>query len=332
MSKQPSLNSTQRIEVLLAVLSNLKRHDVIAVSELAEQLNLDLGQLRQDLETLQYAGVPPFGGGDLLPIELDDEGFLCVNADLPALDQPLRLTGEEAAALTLALRIAGFSTDEPLLRKLAAATTFGFDADTLDQILHIVQGELRPEVFQTLSAALDEGESGKSGAAVLITYVNNRGERSKRIIEPWALFLENGCWYVSAFDEKREAPGNFRIDRISEAQTAGSARHQPQLQQQQADNQRSKQTRTPSVWGSMGNPPLCRICFKPKTAYQSEQWPRSSIKAQTDDTLSLDVPCLDAHWIARKVVALHGQAEVKFPAEVQTAVQEIARQQLEALL
>ena len=317
-----------RVELLLAILSNLKRHDVVSLKELATQLDMSEAALADEVEALLFVGVPPFGGGDLLPLEFEKDedgggGFLCVTGDMPALDAPLRLTEDEARALVLALRIAGFEAGDPLVEKLTAGVTVGFDADTLGQMIHIASAGHNVDVFRVLSEALD------AGRAVEIAYLNRRDEHSVRMLEPWTLFAESSEWYVSGYDRRRAAVRNFRVGRIESARlceeragTVGAGA--PAAGAADADA-------TPAALDVDALPSNCRLRFHKPGAFRAAEWPGARIVSQRGGMLEIDVPYGEPGWMAHKVMALHGQAEVRFPDEMRAALQEAARSALAAL-
>jgi predicted DNA-binding transcriptional regulator YafY len=60
-----------------------------------------------------------------------------------------------------------------------------------------------------------------TAARLTITYVKPDGEKSQRVIEPEAVRRsKTGDWYVRAFDQLRNADRSFRLDRITNYQTA----------------------------------------------------------------------------------------------------------------
>ena len=70
------------------------------VSEVASLFGLAERDLLQDLNLLFMSGLPPYGPGDLIDVETDDEGRVWIRmADY--FSRPLRLTTSEALSLYL---------------------------------------------------------------------------------------------------------------------------------------------------------------------------------------------------------------------------------------
>ncbi|MCL2655686.1 MAG: WYL domain-containing protein [Coriobacteriia bacterium] len=226
--------SVQRLEALFALLGSLKRHDVIAIDGLAERLGTDPEALRHDLESLQYVGVPPFGGGDLLPLELDEDGYLEVTGELAALNRPLRLSYEQALALVLALEIAGYEPEDELVGKLsrvaggvgdagdaegagdASSSAPQLDVFELARMLRVTPAGHTPAIFEAVTQALTESRT------LAIRYRRSDGAQTARTIEPWLLFAEGDQWYVTAFCHLRGRAQNFRLSRIESATLEGT--------------------------------------------------------------------------------------------------------------
>jgi predicted DNA-binding transcriptional regulator YafY len=316
--KEKQLDSTERIALLLAILSNLKRYAVISIAELAQQVGVGHTALSQDLKALSYAGIPPFGGGDLVPIEIDEEDYLCVTAKLPSLDRPIRLTPEETEACILALDIAGFAENDPLLKRLTASVARDFDLEAMRRMFSVVRGRHTPEIFRCLSLALD------TSCALEIDYINNEGASSLRIVEPVALFLERDSWYLSAFDRSRKEQRHFRVDNIRAAHPVAAPEQQHTKETGAVDTAAAPAPNSIDLSSAAS----CRIRFSPAEAFHPEQWPGAREVSRQQDCCDVDVPFLSTKWIARQVIAAHGHAQLRFPAQLRDAVYELAASRL----
>ncbi|MCL2882593.1 MAG: WYL domain-containing protein [Coriobacteriia bacterium] len=324
--------SVQHLEALFALLGSLKRYDVIAVDKLAERLGIDPQILRHDLELLQYAGMPPFGGGDLLPLELDEDGYLEVTGELPSLDRPLRLSFEQALALVMALEIAGYRPEDALVEKLsrvASDDTHHLDVFELARMLRVTPAGPVPAIFEAVTQALTEAR------CLEIEYRRSDGTRSCRVIEPWLLFAESDQWYVTAFCHLRGRAQNFRLNRIESATLGdkmgtGSDKGSGTLS--------CAHDKVPDPLSESNIPhalettelPLARLRFADSAAFVEREWPGSQVKGRHGNTLEVDVPYTagSGTWFARHVCAGAGQIEVVFPEEARRLVRDYAQQQL----
>ena len=89
-----------RLRRLLAAVPYIIRHPGVRVSEVAALFGMAERDLLQDLNLLFMSGLPPYGPGELIDVETDDEGRVWIRmADYFA--RPLRLTTSEALSLYL---------------------------------------------------------------------------------------------------------------------------------------------------------------------------------------------------------------------------------------
>jgi proteasome accessory factor C len=88
---------------LLNLVPYLLARPGIALAEAAGDLGISERQLREDLELLWVCGLPGYGPGDLIDMAFDgDRVTITYDAGI---DRPLRLTQDEALALSVALRM-----------------------------------------------------------------------------------------------------------------------------------------------------------------------------------------------------------------------------------
>ncbi|MFL6154791.1 MAG: WYL domain-containing protein, partial [Marmoricola sp.] len=121
---------------LLALAPYLQTRGEVPLSEVAADFGVSSAQMLKDLRVLYLCGLPGFGPGELIEInvealENDPDGLVRIdNADYLA--RPLRLGSNEATALIVALRalldsstVASREVVERTLAKLEAATEEG---------------------------------------------------------------------------------------------------------------------------------------------------------------------------------------------------------------
>ncbi len=118
-------------------------------SEVARLFGAQPDQLRRDLDLLFMSGLPPYGPGDLIDVDVDEDEHIWITmADHFA--RPLRLTRNEALAL--------------YLRGTELAATPGVpDAPALESALEKLRCTLGPETFGS-NAEDDRSRAGRTGA------------------------------------------------------------------------------------------------------------------------------------------------------------------------
>src|SRR5439155_21100960 len=89
-----------RLRRLLLVVPYLVRHPGATIQELTRLFSVSKRDLLSDLNLLFVSGLPPYGPGDLIEVDIDDDGRVWVDmADYFA--RPLRLSRSEALDLYL---------------------------------------------------------------------------------------------------------------------------------------------------------------------------------------------------------------------------------------
>ncbi len=121
--------------------------------------------------------------------------------ELPAVD----LDGEEVAALTVAMQLAG---EEPARLGLAKLVALAPDPS---------QGPAPPPARVTLEAeALDDlADPLVEHRAVTFGYRSATGADTTRTVDPYGVVQRRGAWYLVGRDHDREALRAFRLDRCT---------------------------------------------------------------------------------------------------------------------
>ncbi|HCL66529.1 MAG TPA: transcriptional regulator [Rhizobium sp.] len=197
-----------RSERLLSLLQVLRRHrQPVSGASLAAELGISLRTLYRDIATLQAQGANIEGeagvGYVLRP------GYM-----LP----PLMFSREEIEALVLGARMVAQRAD----RELALSAR-----DALAKITEVLPGELREELTaSTLFAGpglpLPEDridlarmrEFIRSEQTLKISYCDEKGDATERVIWPFALTFFSGARVVMAWCTLRDDFRSFRTDRM----------------------------------------------------------------------------------------------------------------------
>lgn len=299
-------SSADRAQRLIALLGQLRLDKRLRISDLAAELGTTEAELTDDLVTLSMCGVAPYGPDTLVPLIIED-GFVEVWGEMPAVRGPVRLSGAEARALVAALQTGGFGASNPLVVKLLeAAASTSFDSDEIASTLQATASGHEADTFEILSRASAEHEivkieyarAGATGAA-------------SREVEPVALILERGAWYLTGWCRTSDDWRTFRIDRIHRVETIGR-RFDP----------RTDAPPLPTSFLAAALP-FARLRFLSGEAYSERDWPGSVVAERTaDGALTVEVPYSGTAWIARMVTAHLGRVVAISPAEV---VSEVAR-------
>lgn len=177
-----------------------------SLDEAADAFGVSATVIRRDLGHLDFCGLPGLGGGALFDVSLVGDRVVITMAD--ELRRPLRPTPSEALRLVLTVdAVAGALGDQlPALRsgigKVRAALGIPEDvADVLDA--DEVAG------LQPLRRAL------RREVRVRLTYQGRSdGEPTTREVDPWALHVQDGAWYLQGHDHRAQDRRTFRVDRM----------------------------------------------------------------------------------------------------------------------
>jgi predicted DNA-binding transcriptional regulator YafY len=236
-----------------------------------------------------------------------------VFGSVPAMRGPVRLSLAEAEALAAALSAAGFSADDPINVKLAAASSASLDGQELSRTLHTETAKHDAGIFEALAAATRDHE------AVVLGYQRDGADApSERTVEPLQLLADRGAWYLSAWCREAGDFRTFRIDRIRTL--SGTGEHF------------DPGAHGTSGLGSAAFPaeglPVAQLRFSNGQEYVAREWPGSVLaEPEKSGAVVVDVPFAGTDWIARRVVARLGRVEVLAPPSVRQAVAALAAEE-----
>ncbi len=201
---------------MLGMVAYLEVHGPTPVATLAEHFGVTEQRASSELWTLGMSGVPPYLPDECLDFDFDalDEG-LAVLRDSQGVSQ-VRLSGQEAVALTGALATlidAGTAPEgaAQVLRRIREAFGDVAPVTVLEGAEHV-----GTEIRDVLTAAID------GGSAVAIGYVDAQDRRTERTIEPHRLVAIDGVGYVECWCRRAEDYRTLRLSRIESAAALAS--------------------------------------------------------------------------------------------------------------
>jgi proteasome accessory factor C len=305
----PSSTAADRARRLLALLPQLHAGETLSVEALARTLGATPVEVAADLSTLSMCGLPPFSPLELVDVYVEGDAAE-VFGDPPALTRPVRLTAEESTALAAALDACGRGPDDPLSAKLLAAAVADTGTGLASAVRAAVAGGDSGEVHAAVAAAVTRHE------VLRIRYQGSgTAEPSEREIEPWMLGNERGIWYVSAHCRRADAERTFRLDRMVSAEPTGEFFAPPA----------TLTPPQPTFARAAADLPRARVRFVPGSRDVTErEWPGATFREEAGGAVTAEIPYSSAEWVARRVVARLGDAEVVSPPEVRRAVIHLA--------
>lgn len=206
------MKSLEKVALALEIIPYVAQHNGISQKETAEHFGITQKELYSILEVAVCCGLPGYYGGDLIDIDIWDDNLYVYQG--MGLEQPLRLSRSEQAALTLALRaleqVPGFissDTVQSILKKLEKAQNKTQGAISPIEITESAQNN----VGDVITAACAEHRR------LLFSYIDGRGEYDeKREVLPITVILQDNHAYLVAWDPLSHALRRFRFDRMSD--------------------------------------------------------------------------------------------------------------------
>src|SRR5437899_5148418 len=97
--RRRSATTAERLGRMLVIVPYLVQHPGTSLESASGIFDVPRDQLRRDLDLLFMSGLPPYGPGDLIDVEVDEGRVWISMADY--FSRPVRLTRSEALALYL---------------------------------------------------------------------------------------------------------------------------------------------------------------------------------------------------------------------------------------
>lgn len=312
------MSSAARLSRLLALVPWLMVNDGITITEAATHFGVSPAQLEKDLWLLIVCGLPGHGPDQLVDIQFWDDGRIHV-LDAQTMSAPLRLSGDEAVALLVALR-------------LLAQIPGDHDRDALNRATHRLEeavGDLggAPSVVVQAGGATSVidvlNEAIQGNLAVRIVYGSaTRDEVTEREIEPLRIASDDGRTYVEAMCRRAGALRTFRLDRILSAALTSSAAVGMAVQ-------------APSGPASDGTSESSRPISAVIAIDSGANWVLdiltvTDVSESPDGSMTGSILVHDSQWLVRTMLSIGGVAQVLAPADLRKSVADAAKRALAA--
>lgn len=308
--------TSERLGRMLVVVPYLVQHQGAQLTEVARLFDVPADQLRRDLNLLFMSGLPPYGPGDLIDVDVDEEGGIWITmADHFA--RPLRLTRAEALALYLRgteLLSAPGLASAPALSSALGKLRETLGPDTLGDPAAIQRSAAGtpPEQLGALRTAARDRQQLRIEYFAASTHA-----WSTRIVEPEEVFSSLGNWYVTAWDVDQDAERLFRADRVRRAEPTGE-RFRP----------RGLEGAGRDLYTPSGEDLRVRLRLRPGARWIAEYYASSDRVELEDGSLEATLPVGQLGWMATLLLRVGPQAEVLTPPQLAEMVREQARSTL----
>jgi proteasome accessory factor C len=310
--RRRSPTTAERLGRMLVIVPYLVRHPGTSLSTASTLFDVPEDRLRRDLDLLFMSGLPPYGPGDLIDVDVDEDGNVWISmADHFA--RPLRLTRPEALAVYLRatelLATPGIP-DAPALASALAKLREALGPDTLGDatgIEAVAAGSGPPYL-----SALREATGAHRRIRIRYTAAST-GEPSERQIEPEAVFASAGHWYVVAWDVDVDGERVFRADRVSSVEGTGE-RFTP----------RGLEGAGRPLYTPGEHDVAVRLRLRPAARWVAEYFATTDLVALDDGSVEATLPARQTAWVARLLLRLGTDAEILEPPELRKETKTLA--------
>lgn len=304
--------ASERLRRLLVVVPYLVQHPGSALAEASALFGLSEQELLEDLNLLFVSGLPPYGPGDLIDVDVQDGRVWIGMADYFA--RPLRLTRSEALAL--------------YLRGTALVGAPGLvEAPALESALAKLAQGLGPEALGGLPERVGAAEAGRPADALddlrgaaerrqrlrIEYYAASTAETTTREIDPEEVFFALGNWYVVAWDHRSEDERLFRADRIRSVEATGE-RFEPRGLEGVGRPLYTRDEADVEV----------RLRLSPEARWVAEYYETVEQVELDGGGLEIVLPAGRLEWLERLLLRLGEQALVLDPEDLKDRVRELA--------
>lgn len=207
--------AAERFRRLMAILPRVAATPRVSLTALAAELDCSPDEVVQELRALVDRFDEPVGEQDAIGVLIEGDSIAVrTNHFL----RPMRVTAAELSALELGLAVLAHQADgaeataiDSLRQKLARCITSlpqdgVHDGIRAGSLTTAIERGVVPALRTALRRQVVIG-FGYQAAHVATPEV--------RTIRPYALLFHHGCWYLSGWCERAEAPRLFRCDRMS---------------------------------------------------------------------------------------------------------------------
>jgi len=316
----------ERLPRLLTLVPYLLARPGIAVAEAAADFGVAEAQLRRDLELLWMCGLPGYGPGDL--VDLSFEGDTVTVTFDAGMRRPLRLSGDEAATLAVALRALadapGVVDADAVQRALAKIEDAAGRVGTRTELPAEPEG-VAVGLGRAPGRAEDAVRRGvETGRALRLTYYSaSRDAVGRRVVDPMRLLLVDASVYLEAWCRRAEGVRLFRLDRVDDAEVLDEPSAPP-------PGARGREGSGEDLLRPDDGAHVAALVLRPAARWVAEYYPVEGLHADDDGSARVTMRYGDRDWMVRLLLGLGDAVEVLAPPDLVEARRARAREALAA--
>jgi proteasome accessory factor C len=312
--------SRDQVTRLLALAPYLQTRGEVPLNEVAADFGVTPAQVLKDLRVLYLCGLPGYGPGDLIDInvealENDPDGLVRVaNADFLA--RPLRLGSNEASALIVALRAlldASPSGSREVVERTLAKLEDAAAAAGSTPLVDVHLPRLRPAVEDAATAL--ERAIAEDRRARMDYYVPTRDETTRRDVDPIAVFRSEGQTYLDAWCHLVDDRRLFRVDRITALEV---------LDEPRATHDLAPRDLAEGLFEAGPDDLRVRLLLSPEMRWFAEYYPVLATREAEGGGLEVTLAVNDERWLLRLALRFGHGLTVLEPSDLRDKVALVA--------
>lgn len=295
-----------RLKRLLLLVPYVLRNNGASVKEVCDHFGIKRSQLVADLNLLFMCGLPGYGPGDLIEAFIDGDQVWIRMADY--LSRPMRLTSAEGLMLySGAKALTAVTGADPALDRALEQLSKALAPGALERVS---VGLEAPEELSAINRALQDRKRVR-----LVYQSHSKDEVTERDVDPWALTLSGGKWYLAGWCHRVDDERLFRVDRMRSAQVLEATAEVPD------DLDLSKYE---SLYFESAQAVEVTLDIEPSARWVCDYYPLLSQTKLDDGWIRISLTTSGFAWLERLLLRLGPQARVVAPESLKERVRATA--------
>jgi proteasome accessory factor C len=285
--------------------------ETVSISKLSIDLNVSREELEEDIDVLNVVN---FGGGSYVLFAQVEDDDISVDSE-PYSDnfaRPARLLPLEAKALIAAIDLLGEYFPNDSLRTARKKVVQALGEDPATSGLQIAATQVNDSEIAT---ALSQAIAGNL-LVQIEHYKEDQDTFTNRTIEPYSLMNGREGWYVHTWDQEKQAPRDFRLDRIKSTDVKN-------------ETFTPREGMVPDLdgWprtGTVSTSTVAKIWISPEHAPRAREEHEPVLELK-DGAIIIELPYGGIKWLVTEVFKFAGDAVVLEPQDAREAVRDEAK-------
>lgn len=284
-----------RFRRLLLLVPYVLRHNGATVDEVCERFGITRSELVADLNLLFMCGLPGYGPGDLIEAYIEGDQVWIRMADY--FSRPMRLTPAEGLMLYAGGQaLEAVSGPDPALERAMEQLKKALTPGALERVS---VGLETPEELSTVKRALESRRR-----LHLVYQSQSKDEVTERDVDPWALLLSEGRWYLVGWCHRVNDERIFRVDRM---------RRVAQLEDEAQIPDDFDLSQYQSVYFESDEAMAVTLDIAPRANWVCDYYPLLSQEVLDDGWIRISLKAGGMAWLERLLLRLGPEARIVEP-------------------